>query len=592
MSKKYRLRIIIITMYLGLLVIPMGIWGILNTKLITKEVNQFLTENSRVLIQKQMEGFDNLYIKANEIAVQLMLDRNVRKELLNYTGDLDIQGVENYNNIKYAMENVMIQHTEYSGIGILSEQVKKSKDDEKKEEITAGYLGNIHMAEKPDWYLQANYIFDVPYFIQYLDPQTKESGVGMIFMIAYKDINTNEKLGTLCIKTPYKTIEKILSVDSTLGAQQVVYDEKGNVIYDTIEENEVRKAIESKKVYEENYFLSYDCTVGKQDYLILKANSSISKIHITYAIPKESVFHAIDEIQALSLIIGAFCLVFSMVIIFVIWRKIFVPLSQIQKEMEKVEQGNYNIEIPNYSMNEIGKLANSFECMIESMKEKNHQIREDEKKKREYEIKILQAQINPHFLYNTLDSIKWIALSRGEKTIEKMTYALIHLLRKTISDDKEFVSIHEELENIQYYIEIQKFRYYDSFDFEIFTDKDCQEAFIPRLTLQPLVENALFHGIYNCGRRGKITIVLKKEKQGIKIDIIDNGKGMDRKEEKDENSRRKGESMSGIGIKNVNERLKLYFGESYGISFESKKDEFTKITVYIPFITELEKHGG
>ncbi|MGN1142356.1 MAG: sensor histidine kinase, partial [Oliverpabstia sp.] len=524
----HSLKVIIVFLYILLVVIPISLWGVLNVKLITKEVDRLLLENNSIIIQKQLDGFDDLYKKADEIAIQLMLDRNLMKEFSDYTGELDIDGVQRFNNIKFSIDNILIQHSEYSGIGLLSDAVRRAEDKKLKEEITAGYFGNMQSEEKPDWYTYTNYIFDIPCFIQYDGYQSVEDGAGtdMIFLIAYKNINTNRKLGTMCIKVPYKTIEKILSTDNKLGIQQIIFDEKGNIIYDTVENESVREAINEYHVYDVNHLVSYTCNIENQEYLILKESSSISRVSISYAIPRTSVFHVADQIQSLNMIIGALCLLFSVLLFFVIFYKILVPLAEIKKEMEKVENGNFEITIKNYGRNEIGKLAVGFRNMIQSILEKNHQIVEAEKRKREYEIKLLQSQINPHFLYNTLDSIKWIAVAQGEKTIEKMTHALIQLLRKTISDNKEFVRIEDEIENVTCYIEIQKLRYYDSFDFDVEMDESCKKAYIPRLTLQPLIENALFHGIYNCGRRGKISLVVKKE-EAVVIEIIDNGRGMD-----------------------------------------------------------------
>ena len=172
-----------------------------------------------------------------------------------------------------------------------------------------------------------------------------------------------------------------------------------------------------------------------------------------------------------------------------------------------------------------------------------------------------------------------MAVCEKNPTIVHMVQSLIFLLRKTISNSNEFITIREELEILEKYIEIQKIRYYDSFDYETIVDPNVADALIPKLILQPLVENALFHGIHGCDRRGLIKVSVQREEDDCVIVIHDNGSGinMDRLQAQliDTNA----ESFSGIGVNSVNERIKLNYGEKYGLSFSSTKESHTDVTV-------------
>lgn len=583
---KKSLQFKIIVLFMVLVVLPIGGWGILNTHLITDEVEHLVVENTKEILGKQLESLDTLYRRCNEVAVQLMLDNTVRNALKSYTGELDIEGVQKYNHLKQSMENIMIQNSDYSNMMLISEHVLKNREKGKQPLITTGYFGSLSDLEETDWYQFTRYIFDTPALVRYDSPfeKKKENGSDLIFMIAYKNIGTNRKIGTLCIKIPYVFMNKVLDLDnSSMNVQQMAFDQKGNVIFDNTQSEETRQAIYNRHEFAAQYLCSYSERIDGEDYLILKGRSEVSKLGLVYVIPKKDLFSKINYIERLNGLVGILCLSFSFLVLGIIYFKILRPIAEIQKEMGKVEKGDFDIRVLEYGENEIGRLAMNFYNMVMSIKEKNQHIINDEKKKREYEIKILQAQINPHFLYNTLDSIKWMAVTKGEKTIERMTHALGQLLRKTISDNKEFVKIEEEVENVNCYVEIQKLRYYDSFDYSIKIEEECRNVYMPRLTLQPLIENALFHGIYNCGRRGKICVNIRREDGDVLIDITDNGRGMDVHELQKQDSVSSHNRTSKIGIANVNERIKLYYGERYGLHYESVKGEFTKVLVRIPY---------
>lgn len=591
---KNSLKLKIIILYLILVVLPISVWGLTNIQLVTQEVEHLLLENTKILVNRQLDSIDDMYSRTTEIAAQLMLDANVRSTLKNYTGVIDKDGIQMYNELRTSMENIMIQSTEYTSILMISEPILQSENENLNPFISTSYFGNFEDLRQMKWYSYTEEVYDTPLLVQYDDGKNQAAEKDMIFLSAYKDIGSNKKLGTLCIKISKNYLKKISAIDDNdMNIQQIVYDGMGNAVFDTIENTKIEEEINDKLFSDKNNEKTFKCKIDNEDYLVLSKQSNMSKFRIAYVIPKVEFSRTLYSVQKFNILVGLLCLTFSIVVLGIIYQKILKPIAQIQKEMEKVEKGNLEIVEWNYKNDEIGRLAASFTKMLRSIKDKNHQIIEAEKKKREYEIKILQAQINPHFLYNTLDSIKWMAIVNGEKTIERMVYALGRLLRKTISDNKEFVKIEEEIENIRCYIEIQRLRYYDSFDYNENIAEDCKSVMIPRLTLQPLVENALYHGIYNCGRRGKILVDIKREGDSVKLSIIDNGRGMDIHEALQQNNTKKGDYVSKIGVQNVNERIKLYYGEKYGLSFESIKGEFTKAQLCIPYeVYTKEKEDG
>lgn len=202
------------------------------------------------------------------------------------------------------------------------------------------------------------------------------------------------------------------------------------------------------------------------------------------------------------------------------------------------------------------------------------------------EIKMLQAQINPHFLYNTLDSIKWIATMQKNSGIVQVVTALSSLLKNMAKGFNEKVTLRQELDFLDNYIIIEKIRYIELFDVEITVDDEIlYDAKIVKLTLQPIVENAIFSGIEPSGRFGQIQIHAFAKNGVLYVTVTDNGVGIAPENIQKlltDTSRITKSNMSGIGLPNVDRRMKLVYGEDYGITIESELDQYTKITIALP----------
>lgn len=213
------------------------------------------------------------------------------------------------------------------------------------------------------------------------------------------------------------------------------------------------------------------------------------------------------------------------------------------------------------------------------------QVKEEQKKLRRSEFELLQSQINPHFLYNTLDAIVWSAEAGNQKQVVNMVGNLSNFFRLSLNKGKEIVSVKEELQHVRSYLEIQQIRYQDILDFEIDIPPEIDEYKIPKLTVQPIVENALYHGIKNKRGGGKIIVSAKVKDDHFFIIVEDNGKGMT-EERLAEVRKALAEGISDknvvYGIYNVNERIRLHYGEGYGVTINSKLDEKTVVLIKLP----------
>ncbi len=292
-----------------------------------------------------------------------------------------------------------------------------------------------------------------------------------------------------------------------------------------------------------------------------------------------------EFIQFYYLFLGIACLGVIILLSILISSRISKPIKTLIRSMEQVERGNFNIKVNIPSYDEIGSLGRKFNIMVAKIRELMIQNVREQELKRRIELQALQAQINPHFLYNTLDSIIWMAESRRHEEVVLMVSSLAKLFRLTISRGDEIVPIETEIEHITHYLIIQKMRYRDRLDFQV----DVPEEVLPyqtiKLLLQPLVENSIYHGIKNRRGRGVVRILARKEGDRILLQVVDNGVGMDRARLARILDRSCPDAKSGgVGVRNVDERIKLHFGESYGLSFESARNVGTTASVWLPAI--------
>ncbi|MGN0299406.1 MAG: sensor histidine kinase [Lachnospiraceae bacterium] len=264
------------------------------------------------------------------------------------------------------------------------------------------------------------------------------------------------------------------------------------------------------------------------------------------------------------------------------------PVQQLQSRMKQISNGDFRRD-PTIEWNhELGEIGKGINDLSENIQKLLHQRIADEREKRDYEYKMLQSQINPHFLYNTLNSIKWMATIQNAPGIAEMTTALSRLLRDISKGTTSLITIEHEISLINDYFTIQQYRYGGaitlSFDIEDESLKNCQ---ILKFTLQPIVENAIFHGIEPKGNAGHIEIHIYQDKTGdVIIDVTDNGIGMDKHTSevllKNETSKTSS-FFQEIGVSNVHKRLQYEFGTGYGLSVKSEPGIFTTISIRLPF---------
>lgn len=298
------------------------------------------------------------------------------------------------------------------------------------------------------------------------------------------------------------------------------------------------------------------------------------------------------NLSIVSYLLGATALIAILICIlvsFIISRHINLPLQKIVHAMQIVESGNFDHRAEILDNDEFGYLASQFNNMCAQIKYLFQKDHEKQELLRVSEMKNLQAQINPHFLYNTLDSIKWLAKINHEQEIYIMVKNLSYMLKNSIHLSNEFVTIKESLNNLQAYISIQEIRFTDKFIIRTEIEKNILDYKIPALTLQPLVENAMIHGLEP--KQGKGTLYIRGfiDNCRLILQVEDDGIGMNEITLKTLHaSLNKCDSTEHIGLKNVNQRIKLYYGDTYGVNITSQLGKGSSVTLTLPFLEELE----
>ena len=298
------------------------------------------------------------------------------------------------------------------------------------------------------------------------------------------------------------------------------------------------------------------------------------------------ILESLGELVRILLAAAVLIMIATLIISAVLSRELSRPIQDLARAMEQFEQdaGNFSYE-PEGGTREVRDLSDSFRHMVLRIQELMGTVRQEEVNLRKTELRALQAQINPHFLYNTLDSISWMCEQGKNAEAVEMVNALARLFRISISRGHELIPIRSELQHAESYLQIQAHRYKNQFEYRFDVDEDCLDYLCNKITLQPIIENAIYHGINGLVDDGLITVSVKSEGDDVLFTVEDNGSGMTEEQIKAVMNKEQSD-RAGIGVKNVDDRLKIYFGSAYGITIDSAPDEGTRVRIRMPKVRE------
>lgn len=352
---------------------------------------------------------------------------------------------------------------------------------------------------------------------------------------------------------------------------QIVYHPSQQLIFNNVKDEDVSIVLNSDSNY-----------IEKNNKIYLNLESSVLNEWRTVAVLDETAAFRNTIINTVIFSTAAIILMlFSFYLSYVISRWFTKPITELSANMKKVQDGDLSVRVKTKNNDEMGDLGESFNVMTERLEMSLERILIEQEEKRISELNSLRAQINPHFLYNTLDSIIWMAECNQTEQVVDMTSALSKMLRASINRQKGDATLQLELQNAVNYLKIQKFRYSNKLDFKINVNKKLFNRKVVHLVLQPLIENAIYHGIKANKGAGNIEIKAYEENGLLYIQVIDDGVGMDAETVESLFKRERGNDF-GIGIYNVNRRIKLIYGEAYGLSIDSEMNKGTTVTILLP----------
>ncbi|HKM07851.1 MAG TPA: sensor histidine kinase, partial [Sphaerochaeta sp.] len=313
--------------------------------------------------------------------------------------------------------------------------------------------------------------------------------------------------------------------------------------------------------------------------------SQTSGWQVVGVFPASEVLHDMTTtvyVMAISLL-GA--LLSIAILSYVLSNTITKPLSKLQRLMEEAEAGDFSVRFNSRYTDEVGSLGQSFNHMLSQMEQLIQQVYVEQKNKRNAEMRILQEQIKPHFLYNTLDTISWLSRENGAEDVVLLVDALTSMFRVGLSKGRETITIKEEISHVSSYLYIQQIRYSTKLSYEVSVPEDLESYMVPKLILQPLVENAIYHGIKQKREKGLITVKVTLSDGVLALEVRDTGPGIEEgklKALKKELQDRSRTVDSGFGLFYVNEQVKLSCGAAYGVVLDSVQGSWTTSTVYVP----------
>ncbi|TDF90596.1 sensor histidine kinase [Paenibacillus piri] len=424
---------------------------------------------------------------------------------------------------------------------------------------------------------------------------TNYGKVGILLARSFKSFN-GLPIGYMIMRIDEKHILKKFK-DTNLGQGSDIFIINGNGTVITSQNPEIISAkpyrdhslIEELKKNKENDSFSFNSTVSGKRNLIAYNYIPSADWYVVSIIPFAYLNDESAKTSIYIIFLGIFCFLLALILSYYVSKSISKPLKHLVDSMNNVKIGNLVTRIEDNSSDELGKAATNFNHMVTEIKFLIDEVKKKEKLKRVAELNTLQAQINPHFLSNSLNTVRWLANIQKAESISSIITSLMQLLHGCMGKGSVLISMRDEIEYVKDYLNIMAYRDYDKFKVHYEMEESILDSHILKFILQPIVENCLIHGIQPMEGQGMIIIKGYRIGEDLKIVITDNGVGMNNNALNNlmrEASANKNIGLSGIGIRNVDERIKLYFGEKYGIAIQSIPNLYTTVEITLPAVGE------
>lgn len=542
-----------------------------------------LTESRLNVLSETAQNLDQLFSGVKSRAAQIKYDVNVQRVL---TEDFLLNGYEGYNandQAQKVLQNITLSWEYIKSIHVVpTEVIVRNKN------TTSGFINKKNIQNNA-WY---NMVDKSSLKGTWLPTRMSEET-----FIANENIytyvlpitnlyNDSKIIGHVFVNIKESSLYSILrSNNADKDSKIVLIDEKNRVFFDS-------DRIYGNKSVDQNLFskegfqgLSGHYFTGKSSDKQLVIYSTVPETgwKIITGVPFSGISAELNQLKQATYTAIVICSFISLLVAFILYKGISKPLNDIAIRIMNIGRGDFTQqEYDITSKNELERINNNFNWMSKRIAQLIDRNTLTLAQKREAEFKALQAQINPHFLYNTLDTINWLAMLNDQKDISSMVMNLSKFYRNSLNGGREMILIEEELAHAKAFLEIEKYSYKNRFDVNFNIDNRLLKYYTIKLILQPLVENAIIHGFKEKEGKGKICLQLYSKSDTIYFEVIDDGRGMDEEQIK----RVLTEKTAGYGVANVDERIKLRFGEQHGVTYKSQKGIGTTAIISIPFVEQ------
>lgn len=582
--KNISLKTRIFIFYAAILLASLSVFAILTIKISNEAIVEKATINAErelALINKSLLNLtqnieDYVRILSTDNRLQVQLERLISSKI----SSLDNLEVEK--SLSTVISNVVTPTSNIAAASILSTDGKL---------FDIGYVDNSCIYPILDGHIIVPN--KTPTWSGLIKVKYKYAGDGNVFAISKIVIgsDTGHILGTAILYLKEENIASIY-LDNMVNQDDkfFIMDDQSNVI-STQDKSELFKKFDEEKYLGENRLSeiftakSFIRNIGGKQALITVQNFQKLNWKIVSVIPLDEITHENKGITRLIVIFGVICLICAFIASYLLSYTISKPILKLVNIMKEIKSGNMKLRANLKVKGEIGMLGDGFNSLMDKINGLLEQIYHEQRFKRENEFKLLQSQIKPHFLYNTIETIiSFIKL--GLKDNAMLTAKnLAGFYRISLSKGKDIISIEDEMNLIDNYLSIQKLRYVEYLDYQLDFDEKILKYQIPKLTLQPLVENSIYHGLKQKEKKGMLTIRGYYEQDLIKIEVIDDGVGMTEEQIRMVLHRPlENQKSNDFGLYSVAARLKLLYGEQYGLNIESRVGEYTKVIVSLPAV--------
>lgn len=580
--KNWQLRNKIIAAFIIGIIVPLTIVGFLSyfitSRIVKRNINDYILQT----LEQANSNLNTIVDDVNDLSLFIIGDEDVRN-LLKYR-------VDNYDSDYILKNRVGNYFLNLCNSKIYIRSISLIDNDGKEYQYGSQVANTDINFIKENTAEGGSYTISPNLVQNYLDVGEKTV---IAFSRQINDVKTFKKIGLVSIDIDQNYINgiyKYLKLRNT--GEMVLINKDGSVI----SSNSIVKvpkdtfSKENMKILSQNTAGYFRKEIEGKDMLIAYNTSKKTGWKIVQIVPYDDVMRDGIYLRNFTIIIA---IIFSIVAVIVSIRfasYITGSLYKLIDAMAEVEKGRFDLKVEVEFDDEVGKLGKGFNHMIKKIEQLIDEVYKTEIKEKEAQISALQSKINPHFLYNTLDTIHWIGRMEEAPRTSEMIQALSDLFRLSLGKDEYIIKIEDEKEYLKNYVLIQKIRYEDQVDIEMDIDLDIYQYSIVKMILQPIVENALIHGMEDMEKKGRIKISGYKEGENIIFCITDNGRGMDESvvnQILDEENKK----TKGLGIKNVDDRIKLYFGKKYGLDIKSQINKGTVVQITIPAI-KINDMGG